>query len=276
MAGGKGRMLMSTATATNLVADVLFAREEFLKSHEADMVKLARAWFEGVDALQKDPEAGVKTIAGAFEQSVDETRAVLSKIKPATFADNRDFFGLERERAPYITQFEEASRFWQKEGVISQPSPAALTRWLKALEAIQKEHSGEKVVESFKFGKGPKEGVDPLLTKSVSIYFASGDATLGPNARQIIDVFADTLAEFGNAFVRVEGNTDNKGSRPTNVALSKKRAMALVDYLVDQHKLDRARFRAVGNGPDKPVGDNATEQGREMNRRTDFAIIPND
>jgi NitT/TauT family transport system substrate-binding protein len=83
------------------------------------------------------------------------------------------------------------------------------------------------------------------------------------------------LAEFGNAYVRVEGNTDNVGSRTANVALSKKRAAALVDYLVTQHGLDRARFVAVGNGPDKPVGDNSTEAGREINRRTEFAIIPN-
>ena len=37
----------------------------------------------------------------------------------------------------------------------------------------------------------------------------------------------------------------------------------------------RSRFVAVGNGPDKPVGDNKTADGREQNRRTDFQIIPN-
>jgi outer membrane protein OmpA-like peptidoglycan-associated protein len=48
-----------------------------------------------------------------------------------------------------------------------------------------------------------------------------------------------------------------------------------VDYLVKQHGFDRARFQAVGNGPNKPIGDNKTEAGRELNRRTDFQIIPN-
>jgi NitT/TauT family transport system substrate-binding protein len=275
MAEGKGRLLVSTATATNLVADVLFAREDFLKTHEAEINAFVRAWFEGVSALQRDPEAGVATIAKAFNQSADETRSVLGKIKPATFADNRAFFGLERERCSYLAQFDDAARFWLREKVITRVADAGPTRWLKALEAVQADHRAEQIVETYHFDAGPKAGVDPLLTKSVSIYFASGDATLGPNARKLVDTFADTLAEFGNAYIRVEGNTDSVGSRAANVALSKKRAGALVDYLVAQHNLDRARFRAVGNGPDKPVGDNAIETGREANRRTDFAIIPN-
>jgi NitT/TauT family transport system substrate-binding protein len=275
MAGGKGRLLVSTATATNLVADVLFAREDFIKSHEADLTAFVRSWFEGVKMLEQDRAGGVQTIARAFEQTVDETSAVLGKIKPATFADNRTYMGLDREHCAFLSQFDEASRFWQKEGVIKSVADAGPTRWLKALEAVQKEHADEKVVENFKFGKAPKADVDPLLTKSVSIYFATGDSALGPNARQLIDTFAGTLAEFGNAYVRVEGNTDNVGSRASNVALSKKRAGALVDYLVTQHGLDRARLVVVGNGPDKPVGDNATEAGREINRRTEFAIIPN-
>jgi NitT/TauT family transport system substrate-binding protein len=273
---GKGRLLVSTSTATNLVADVLFAREDFLKEREADVVKLVKAWLEGVALLEKDPEGGVKIISKAFAQPEDETRNVLKKIKPTTFADNRAFFGLEREHAPYLTQFDEASRFWQKEGVIKQPADAGPTRWMKALEVLSKDYTNEKVVENFKFGKAPKSNKDPLLTKSVSIYFATGQDKLDPNAKKLVDGFADTLAEFGNAYVRVEGNTDNVGARSNNVALSKRRAQSLVDYLVAQHGFDKARFQPVGNGPDKPTGDNATEAGRDMNRRTDFAIIPND
>src|SRR5262249_37440933 len=73
MAGGKGHLLVSTATATNLVADVLFARDSWIKEHEADLTPLVRAWLEGVGALEKDPEAGVQLIAKWFNQSVDET-----------------------------------------------------------------------------------------------------------------------------------------------------------------------------------------------------------
>ena len=80
---------------------------------------------------------------------------------------------------------------------------------------------------------------------------------------------------FQNAYVQVEGNTDNVGARPSNLTLSKQRAEAVVAYLVERHRLDRSRFVAIGNGPDHPVADNRTTEGRELNRRTDFKIIKN-
>jgi ABC-type nitrate/sulfonate/bicarbonate transport system substrate-binding protein len=52
MAAGKGKLLVSTTTATNLIADVLFARAEWLKEREAEMGAFARAWFEGVAELE--------------------------------------------------------------------------------------------------------------------------------------------------------------------------------------------------------------------------------
>lgn len=275
MQGGTGRLLVSTTTATNMIPDVLFARQAFLQSHEAEMATFVKVWLEGEKRLAQNPADGVALIARTFKQSVPETDSLLHKIKPATFADNRAFFGLEREQCAYVSLFDDAARFWQKEGVIDTLPQATKHRSTKALEAIQASYTNEKVAENFVF-RAPKPGVDPLLTKSVSIYFASGDASLGPNARQIVDQYQDTLAQFGNAYIRVEGNTDNVGARAANQALSKKRAQALVDYLIQHHGLDRARVQAVGNGPDKPVGDNKTEAGRELNRRTDFAIIPND
>lgn len=274
VSAGKGRVLVSTATATNLIADVLFARADYLAEREADIQKLVRAWFEGVKGVEKDPANAVKTVARAFKQTEDETRGVLAKIKPTTFADNRGFFGMDREDAPFTTLFDDASRVWLSEGVIKTAALATPTRYLKALEGLSKEYAQEQVVENFKF-TGPKAETVPLLTKSVSVYFATGVDRLDANAKKVVDGFAETVAQFGNAYVRVEGNTDKEGAREPNVALSRRRADALVEHLVSKHGFDRKRFVAVGNGPDKPVGDNNTLAGREQNRRTDFQIIPN-
>jgi NitT/TauT family transport system substrate-binding protein len=274
-AGGKGRVLVSTATATNLIADVLFARADYLAKREADIPRFVHAWLEGVKMIDQDAAQAVSTVARAFKQTDDETRGVLSKIKPTTFADNRAFFGMDREESAFLTLFDDAARVWKTEGVIKAAAPAAPTRYTKALESVGKEYLQEKVVEKFAFGSGPKSDATPLLTKSVTVYFPSGGDKLDPNAKKVVDVFADVVAQFGNAYVRVEGNTDDQGARPANVTLSKHRADALVDYLVTKHGFDRGRFVAVGNGPDKPLGDNTTPEGREQNRRTDFQIIPN-
>ena len=121
----------------------------------------------------------------------------------------------------------------------------------------------------------PAQGGPSLLTKSISIYFGSGQSTLDANARKVLDRFAKTLAMFQNAFVQVEGNTDNVGNRTANVTLSKSRAEAVIAYLVERYRFDRSRFVAIGNGPDRPVADNQTNEGREQNRRTDFKLIKN-
>ena len=274
-AGGKGRVLVSTATATNLIADVLFARADFLARREADIPRFVHAWFDGVKQIEKSADASVKTVAQAFKQTDDETRGVLAKIKPTSFADNRVFFGMEREDAPYSSLFDDASRVWLTEGVIKAAAPAMPTRYMKALEGLSKEFAQEQVVENFAFTGGPKQDTTPLLTKSVSVYFPSSSDALDPNAKKVVDVFAEVVAQFGNAYVRVEGNTDNVGPRDVNLGLSKRRADALVEYLATKHGFARGRFVSVGNGPDKPIGDNTSNDGREKNRRTDFQIIPN-
>jgi NitT/TauT family transport system substrate-binding protein len=272
----KGRLLVSTATATNLVADVLFARSSFLDANADVLPDFARAWFQGVKKLRENKPSSVATIAKAFSQTEEETASILGKIKPATFADNREFFGLETESSPYASLFTEAAEIWKREGVIKEiPNPRKAVR-TKVLEAIAKDYAGEKVQEDFTFSKQGAAKGEALLSKSMSIYFDTGSAELDPNARKVVDSFVErVVGVFQNAYLRVEGNTDNVGSRSANVKLSQQRAQSVVDYLVSRHRFDPARFVAVGNGPDRPVSDNKSSQGREWNRRTDFRVVPN-
>ena len=275
IADGKGTVLVTTETATNLVGDVLFARKEWLESNREKVVAFSQAFFTAVGNLQQDPTHTVELAAAAFAQKPEQIAATIKKVKPAQFADNRAFFGMETEDCAYDQLFVEASGFWQREGLIKEVSAPSQTKWLKALEALAPQYKDQKVTESFHFLGLPQKQGPSLLTKSVSIYFGSGLSSVEPNARKVLDGFAQTLAVFQNAYVQVEGNTDNVGARPSNLTLSKQRAEAVVAYLVERHRLDRSRFVAIGNGPDHPVADNRTTEGRELNRRTDFKIIKN-
>ncbi len=275
IADGKGVTLVSTETATNLVADLLFARRDFLEERREDMTKLVQAFFSAVDDLDRDSTRTIELAAAAFAQKPELVKSTLSKIKPALFADNRAFFGLETEDCAYDSLFVEASTVWQREGLIKDAVPPADSKWLKALSSVSPQFRDQKIVESFRFLGAPAQQGPSLLTKSVSIYFGSGQSSVDPNARKVLDGFAQTLSVFQNAYVKVEGNTDNVGNRTANVALSKTRAEAVISYLVDRHRFDRSRFIAIGNGPDQPVADNRSPEGRELNRRTDFKIIKN-
>ncbi len=77
-----------------------------------------------------------------------------------------------------------------------------------------------------------------------------------------------------NCKVRVEigGHTDNVGSKTYNLNLSDKRAKAVYDYLVGQG-IPASRMSSKGYGDAKPIADNASEQGRAQNRRTEFTIV---
>ncbi len=272
---GNGKLLVSTSTASNLIADVLFARNDFLDQNAAAMPAFLEAWLAGVARLKTDPEGSIATISKAFEQTPEITRGTLAKIKSATFADNRAFFGLETETSPSATLLTEAGEIWKREGLIQTvPTPKEVFR-TGFLDAIKGKYAGEAVVEEWKFDKSKAES-PALLSKSVSIYFNPASAELDPNTRKIVDRFAEQMiGVFQNAYIRVEGNTDSQGARKANLDLSTRRAQAVVDYLVTRHRFDPARFVAVGNGPDKPVGDNKTAEGREWNRRTDFRVVPN-
>jgi NitT/TauT family transport system substrate-binding protein len=113
-----------------------------------------------------------------------------------------------------------------------------------------------------------------VASKPVRVSFPTGSSTLEENAKTIIDLkFVEAARAFPNARIRIEGNTDSTGSRSVNVALSKKRAQSVVEYLVTAHGMDRNRFVVVGNGPDAPLCQEKNETCYAKNRRTDFQIL---
>jgi outer membrane protein OmpA-like peptidoglycan-associated protein len=72
--------------------------------------------------------------------------------------------------------------------------------------------------------------------------------------------------------VEVQGHTDNQGPHNYNVTLSDGRAASVRKYLVD-HGIKEDRIVSKGYGPDKPIADNGSEDGRAQNRRVEIHIL---
>jgi OmpA-OmpF porin, OOP family len=72
--------------------------------------------------------------------------------------------------------------------------------------------------------------------------------------------------------IQISGHTDNVGSAEYNKQLSLRRATAVYQYLIDKG-IDKKRVLYKGFGSEKPIADNNTEDGRQLNRRIDFSII---
>jgi len=97
-------------------------------------------------------------------------------------------------------------------------------------------------------------------------------ALIRPENREEIAHVGEFMKKYPTTTAVVEGHTDNVGDADYNLKLSQRRAEAVVDYLVDNYGIDRARLTAKGYGLTRPVADNASDAGRQKNRRMEAII----
>ncbi|MCC7134077.1 MAG: OmpA family protein [Gemmatimonadales bacterium] len=114
---------------------------------------------------------------------------------------------------------------------------------------------------------------DALTTKgrwsTQGILFATGKADLRPESRPVLKEIATTLKQHADLKILIEGHTDNVGSAPANLALSRARADAVKAALVADWGIAEARVAAQGFGDTKPAVPNTTAAGRAQNRRVE-------
>ncbi|MDP3831123.1 MAG: OmpA family protein, partial [Ignavibacteriaceae bacterium] len=115
-----------------------------------------------------------------------------------------------------------------------------------------------------------KEEVVKEVTKEVVLSagasFAVGKATLLPGAYAELDNLVKVMRMDPTTRWMIEGHTDNTGSYNNNKKLSAARAEAVLEYFVSKG-VNHGRFTVRGMGPDYPVADNTTPDGRAKNRR---------
>ncbi|WP_050528126.1 OmpA family protein [Pseudorhodobacter aquimaris] len=104
------------------------------------------------------------------------------------------------------------------------------------------------------------------------ISFAPGSAEIEGPASGIVESLAEILAGCPPLEMEISGHTDSQGSEGGNRALSQARAEAVLTALQGR-RLNVAGFVAKGYGEDNPIADNATEDGREANRRIEFKLL---
>jgi NitT/TauT family transport system substrate-binding protein len=272
-------VLVSTAAATNVIADCLVARQDIIDKAPTTLRDFVHGWFDGIDMIAKDPSGSYAVTAKALKLAPDDVSGMLSGLKLTPFADNALFFGLTGggEHAQFRTLFDTAFIVWRKQGVISKAVDAKDYLDTRFVAALADQYQGQKVVEPFRFD--PKEAKNPkaraIVNKSLSIYFTPGSDEIMNGSYFSLDSLGDTMTAFGNTFLRIEGNTDIKGSAKLNKTLSEKRADSVKKYLVDHFQIPEARFQTVGHGSEQPVASNDTEAGRQLNRRTDIKVVLN-
>jgi OmpA-OmpF porin, OOP family len=110
---------------------------------------------------------------------------------------------------------------------------------------------------------------DVVVLRGVTFEFDS--AQLTPAATVVLDQVAGALGAAPEIAVEVGGHTDSRGADAYNQRLSEQRAASVRDYLIGRG-VDGTRLSASGYGEARPVADNATEEGREQNRRVELTV----
>ncbi|MES2684605.1 MAG: OmpA family protein [Pseudomonadota bacterium] len=157
---------------------------------------------------------------------------------------------------------------------VEAAAAAALAQQQAALLAQQRAASAALVNAEL------RRQMDELQAKSTDrgmvmtlgdVLFAVGKADLQPAAIERLDKLSAFMHRYVDRTLIIEGHTDSQGSDEDNRLLSERRAEAVKVYLIIQ-SIDSARLSTVGRGKELPVADNATAEGRQLNRRVEIII----
>ena len=106
-----------------------------------------------------------------------------------------------------------------------------------------------------------------------NITFASAGHTLNGDFYEVLDSVVLVLQEFEKTVIVVAGHTDSVGSSEYNQVLSERRANSVAQYLLSR-KIIPVRIETVGFGEDTPIADNASAEGKSLNRRVELSLLP--
>jgi len=118
-----------------------------------------------------------------------------------------------------------------------------------------------------------REGNLLEVTFKGDVTFDTNSTVVKPGLYAEIDRVAGVLSRYPTTLIRVEGHTDSTGTDQYNMDLSFRRANSVKDLLV-QRGVASNRIQTVGYGETMPVATNATEAGRQLNRRVEIKIAP--
>jgi OmpA-OmpF porin, OOP family len=105
-----------------------------------------------------------------------------------------------------------------------------------------------------------------------NVHFDVGKATLRPGSTKALDDVVAYMKNKETLNIEIAGHTDNVGKDNDNLKLSQQRAETIRNYILKKG-IQPSRVVAKGYGATQPVADNATEDGRQLNRRTEVRIL---
>jgi len=295
-------MLVSTATANKLIADVWFARGDFARDHKDICEGLVRGIFEGMAKIKTDE--GKKAAAGYMSKlySIPEadTLGMLGDAHSTNYAENRDFFMNQNNPANFERTWNTAYLLYRKMNRITQQVPFDQVMDFSILQKLENEEPYKSSRNEYQINFAPKtvqsikaEGSE-ILTKVVTLHFFPNSwdlrktITVRENGKDIekpyeqgVDVVLEEVGklagQYGAANIVVEGHTDNsmRGQVSPQMVkeLSSNRAAAVKTELLKKYpEFNPNQFSTDGVGWERPY-DDSDPNNHALNRRVEIKVI---
>jgi outer membrane protein OmpA-like peptidoglycan-associated protein len=245
--------------------------------HEAELAlqKAESAWGSAPD----DPNTNDAAIVAQRRAQIAEAEAASIKAQKDADAAKRDLQDvlssqLKNARGQLDqtkqTLNQTQSTLNQTQTALQQQQAAAAAQAQKLAELEAKLKDARDTIAKIAAVKDDDRGM--VITLSGEVLFKTGKWDLKAGAMAKLDQIAEALRGKEQPIV-VFGFTDNVGTRDNNMDLSQKRATSVRDYLVGRG-IPADLVTAQGKGPDEPIQDNTSVEGRAANRRVEIVVQP--
>ena len=239
------------------------------EAQEAEKLAAAEARIQELEADLETARAEVEDSRASLNAALEQARARLAELQQAAEAaaqdENEALTEAQTRIASLEAELETARQSLQSETPSADQSQAAAE--LARLRALQTSFAQLN-------GAFTERGLLLSLAES-ELSFPTGQATLPAGELASLDRIAALLKAHPELTARIEGHTDSLGSAALNQSLSLQRADAVRQALVERG-VDEGRLSTEGLGPERPIADNATAEGRGKNRRVEVYILDRD
>ena len=296
------RMLVTTATANKLIADVWYARADFAKEHPAIIEGLVRGIFDAMVDLKGDDakKKAAERMAEAYNLPAADAMGMLADAHSTNWAENYQFFMNRNNPTNFERVWNQAYYLYRRIGKIThQRVPFDQVMDFSIVDKLSSDDKYSKQEDEYTVKFVPKSttevrGAEDILTNTVVIHFfpnsfdlykkvteRDGDKDVerqyDPNVDFVLEEIAKLAGQFGTARIVIEGHTDGsmKGQIPASLVkeLSQNRAGSVKEALVNKFKLDANQFNVEGMGWDVPA-DSTDEMNHAKNRRVEIKVYP--
>jgi outer membrane protein OmpA-like peptidoglycan-associated protein len=176
-----------------------------------------------------------------------------------------------------ILSFIAFSQVWAEEDVQfygTAPSAEELARKLTGNVSHKKRKTRAIVFDDTPSTSQPQESSSPAKAGQIlafPIYFSLGSDRITPQAKPFIDTIANLMRMNSSLRFQVEGHTDSIGNPGKNLELSRRRAMSVTNYLINDYGIDSSRLLPIGKGSQEPL--KGLSPRDPTNRRVQFRTL---